>query len=568
MARKRAKTIQIDTQGRKLRKALEKATKRNRNADIVSVLRKLSEHEPAEPRWPQRLGDALKRSNRQEEAEVAYVNAMKLFSDQGFLPQAVAIGKLIVALNPQRTDVLDNIDPKQTRALRFAQAAPTPAPAPVAQVQAPTAQQAPPPVAAPVAAPVADADQAPTRVPPPAPARQLDQAPTKVPPPKAAADPSLGARPPTLDEERTLPMLTSLPEWLRDARQNISATQAKEAVKPATPLAAAAPEGFSFIGGMPSSGLAVGAQPLEPVAEGGSDEVRFNDIDDEDSFALCAEDIEVIVEAEEQTDERLSIQMWSGQNLAHLSASGLLAEISQAALGKLAHAAELSQPRAAEFICRKGDPADALFIIVEGTAHVVLPALAAGGVDLAAGQVFGEACLLQDGRRQADVRAKAGVVLLRIPKDELQSVAAEHSELHALLFELLIGRIVVNAIQTHPLFAGFDVEQRKKLAGMFELRRVPANVSLQLKGKLCDGLYVLLAGQFERTDGPEAGPLSLGTMVGYRSVSQRSPSPRTVTATSESVVLRLPWTRLEPLLGEQPADRPPTTQRLPNFPVS
>ncbi len=501
-----------DPKGDKLRKALRKAIEWDNDKDLINALRALEKHERREPRWPHRLGDALKRAEQYEEAEAAYLRAMKLFADGGFLPQSIALAKLVVALNPARTDVLDQIDQKATRALRGAE-------------------------------------------------REVVEPPT-LPWTKPAAPPPAPSEPPVKPPEEGESEQDRRPRFLPKPPRRPAATLPSAEDQPAADRPAAkADESPSFIGGIPREGMAVAAKALELAADASNDEVRYEDVSEDEWIELDPSDLEVITSPSVHGDDLPTpeqLQPWSGRRLTHLSATALFADVSKEALGKLARAAELLELGSGDFVCRRGEVADALFVIVEGLAFVVLPWLAEGGVDLAAGQVFGEASLLEEGTRQADVRAKGGLVLLRIDRSELRNIVAEHSEVHRLLFELLVKRLVVNTLQTGPLFTAFSMSQRRQLARMFEVRVAPRGVALLKEGKKSDALYLLLVGEFTATDDGRATPLPLGMMVGHRSLLSREPASRTVRATVESVVLRMPAKRF----AQFAAQYPPVVEQL------
>jgi CRP-like cAMP-binding protein len=411
------------------------------------------------------LGDALKRAGRLGDAEAAYVQAMNLFAEEGFLPQAVALGKLVVAINPARASLLDQIDQRATRDLRAS-----------------------------TSYGVAAA---------------------------AVAMPGGGGAPQAKASSQ------ATPEDVAQSEQD-------------------ATDRGSVIDGIVQGGIAGAAQPLEPAEDAAADEVRFVDVPAEDSVAIDVSDLDAILPAEAELEPAGQFEFddpLDAQHLSQLSAAGLFADVSQEALGMLARAAELSELRAGDYVCRQGDVADALFVIVEGTAHVRLPWLEGGGVTLAAGQVCGEACLLREAKRQADVRALGGLVLLRIPEKDLLRIVDAFPHVQEVLFDLLVKRLVTNTLRTSSLFAAFDPAQRKDLARMFEVRLAPAACALQQEGKRSDGLYLLLAGSFAAVDGQRHVPLPPATLIGHRSLLSRDVAVRTVVASSESLVLRLPKAR-------------------------
>lgn len=94
-----------------MREAWDRAVERDRPADAVTALTALERLDPLEPRWSQRLGEALRRIGKKQEAEDAFARATEAYVRQGFLPRAIAMAKLVASLNPSRTDLLARLSP-------------------------------------------------------------------------------------------------------------------------------------------------------------------------------------------------------------------------------------------------------------------------------------------------------------------------------------------------------------------------------------------------------------------------------------------------------------------------
>ena len=92
-------------------------------------------------------------------------------------------------------------------------------------------------------------------------------------------------------------------------------------------------------------------------------------------------------------------------------------------------------------IVRRGDPADALYLLLHGEVSVVI-ALAQGGrrrlSTLSAGMGFGEAALLTGGQRSADIRADTRCVCHRLPSAALARLEAERPGLMLQLLRNLL----------------------------------------------------------------------------------------------------------------------------------
>ena len=95
-------------------------------------------------------------------------------------------------------------------------------------------------------------------------------------------------------------------------------------------------------------------------------------------------------------------------------------------------------PRRGEVIIRKGDPSDALYLVLEGSLWVEEAA-----TELGAGTVVGEIGVLSSTRRRtATVVAKTDCVLARISADDFQQVYFTHPSVGLSLVRLVIDRLV------------------------------------------------------------------------------------------------------------------------------
>lgn len=396
-----------------LRGEWERAIEKDRHADAAKALAALEQAEPGDPQWSHRLGDALRRLGKTREAEAAFERATRRYAAKGFMPKAIAMAKLVIALNPARTDVLASLEAK------------------------PADTKAPPPL----------------RPPPP--------------------------------------------------------------VEPA---------------------------PLSVARDSLDDEVRFVDEPRSSIVIEVGEVVELTVdeEAPDAADHR-----------ATMASVRLLSGLPEAALSSLAAAAELVEVPASGYVMRRGEPADALFAIVEGA---VIVALRDGTTfALGEGDVVGEGCLLDEAERQADVRALRPAMLLCVPKAALDRATDAHPEVLARLFDLLARRLVSNLVGTAPLFAAFEPDARLSLARMFEVRRAPAGTVLAARGRRSDGLYVLVAGHLEAaSDGAPPVKVARGSSFGHGSLLGGRPAAETVTAVTESLVLRLPAAKFATLAALYP----------------
>jgi CRP/FNR family transcriptional regulator, cyclic AMP receptor protein len=105
-------------------------------------------------------------------------------------------------------------------------------------------------------------------------------------------------------------------------------------------------------------------------------------------------------------------------------------------------------PKRGDVIIRKGDPSDALYLVLEGSLFVE-----EAKAELGAGTVVGEIGVLSGTRRRtATVVAQTDCVLARVSADDFQQVYFTHPSVGLSLVRLVIDRLV--AEQDKPDLAG------------------------------------------------------------------------------------------------------------------
>jgi len=283
------------------------------------------------------------------------------------------------------------------------------------------------------------------------------------------------------------------------------------------------------------------APKLEPAHDEADDEVRFFDVDDASVIELDISELELELDITELAPER------EINRLALMPSFPLFSELPQDRLHVLAEGSDLVELPADVQVLEVGEPADALYCIVQGAVRVHVPQLD-GGPFLGEGDVFGESCLLAAGVRQADVFVHEPLTALRISREVLDIVVEGMPALDDVLFELLARRVVGNFLGSSPLFTVFSPSDRRELAKRFEVRRAEVGVHLMVKGKRSDGLYALMQGHVT-VDGADRGP---GSILGVRSMLSHSPAEATVTTASECVLLRLPSAKLNMFIAMFP----------------
>ncbi len=241
------------------------------------------------------------------------------------------------------------------------------------------------------------------------------------------------------------------------------------------------------------------------------------------------------------------------EHLAQLPSMPLFAEVPKPVLARLVRESRLVDLEPGEILIERGTTADALFVLVEGSVQLIRPQ-DEDTIMLSEGDVVGISCLLDRVSYEGDVTARTSVRALRISKLLLDRLVAEHPAVGDVLLEILGRRLVATLVQTSPLFSSFDDRARSKVAAMFGVRRASMGTAILEAGKRADGLYIPMIGKLiaVRPSGEEMGNLKLGRAVGQHSMLTGTPSPLTVRAESDVLLLRLSARRFHELVAKHP----------------
>lgn len=484
-----------------LRASWTKAIERDKPHDAIHALVQLERLEPNEPRWAQRLGESYRRVGDTKCAVDAFARAFERYFARGFVPRAIAMAKLVKSLDAARGDLLERSLPRD---------APMPPPLPRA--------------------------------------RPMTERPPLHNDPRA--EHLVALRPPPLpDKNLVKPLAPPLPAAKGPKPARSSGEMAKIAPPPPPPP----PDSYRQAP-LPDTFRISRPAPLSLAPDSSGDEIRFEDAPEASIEILLVEletsevvnievddsDVEVVSDTRPVEPSILSTRRRNPDFDAYTSLATvrLFAALSRDALIALADAAELVEFVPGAMIIVRDERAFALYSIVSGSACVVVPG--SPEIRLREGDIFGEASLLEEGKRQADVKAETPLMALRVEKSALAPVMKEHPELEDALFDLMARRLVMNLMHSSPIFAAFDPQGRLELAQKFEVRRAAAGTVIAERGRRSDGLYVLLAGHV-MAEPAEGKPtrIARGTAFGHASLLG-SGSNLTIRCITESVILRMP----------------------------
>jgi CRP-like cAMP-binding protein len=142
-----------------------------------------------------------------------------------------------------------------------------------------------------------------------------------------------------------------------------------------------------------------------------------------------------------------------------LRAIGPFSELPTAPLRPVAQAAEVARFGAGEVIVRQGDPADAVYALLEGKAEVWLEDTPQRPVllrTMRSGQLFGETAVLYRGPRSATIKANTDVMTLKIPGPAFLELLQSSPELAVRVAVILAQRLASDrhTLASDPMTSG------------------------------------------------------------------------------------------------------------------
>jgi len=195
-----------------------------------------------------------------------------------------------------------------------------------------------------------------------------------------------------------------------------------------------------------------------------------------------------------------------------------------------------------DVLFREGDAGDALYVVVEGelTVHSEGPPRVEMS-RLGPGSFIGEVALMTDQPRPATVTCTQNAELLRIDRNTLSRVLANHGDVLRAVLRFVRDRLVDRWMRTSPLFRPFNDAQRIELAAKFKFLEIDSNTVLLAAGHRPDGLYIVLAGQFAvHRNGSAVARLGPGDLIGETALLSGGAFRSDVVARGKALALLLP----------------------------
>jgi ATP-binding cassette subfamily B protein len=226
--------------------------------------------------------------------------------------------------------------------------------------------------------------------------------------------------------------------------------------------------------------------------------------------------------------------------------------------------AEHAQPRRLAFgetLCKAGDLAEGLFVVVSGSIRVFAEE---GGKEFSqglrkTGDVFGEIVMLREYRHEWSARASGKTELLFIPRSVIAPMIAASPSARALVASrVAIGSAGGLLSQLFDLRGKIDKDELDELTRSIGVKQVPAGMEILKQGSSGDRrLYVVRQGEVRivrREDGTDypLATLRAGDTFGERACLMRQEQHASVTAQADTALLVIPEKTVSFLLERNP----------------
>lgn len=258
-----------------------------------------------------------------------------------------------------------------------------------------------------------------------------------------------------------------------------------------------------------------------------------------------------------------------------LRTSHILSGLDRATLKALARVFVPVTVEAGQAVMHQGDTGDSMFMVASG--RLQASRKSADGTEsilgeICTGEIVGEASILTDEPRYAEVTALLDSNLLRLSRFDFQNLLAEHpGELQHLSSVIArrrqeghqqrfrpVSRSLIEFLQNVPLFAFLPPPLLREIEPNLTWLHLPAGRELMHQGDEADGLYVVVGGRlrFESRDAQgrlvRSGDFARGDIVGELALLTGDQRSATVRAMRDSELVKLSNVSVQRMLHEAP----------------
>jgi ATP-binding cassette subfamily B protein len=210
-------------------------------------------------------------------------------------------------------------------------------------------------------------------------------------------------------------------------------------------------------------------------------------------------------------------------------------------------------------VVRAGDDSDSFYVVYSGRARVI--AINSTGDEVTVGTLtrgnsFGEQGLLSHSPRRFTIRATSDLALLRLNKNDFESLLANHPTLRE-YFDKYISEISIRSfLKLCTVFSPLSADEIRTLLGSMELKQYLANTFIIREGETGDAFYILRSGSAtvvkESDGGKVLNHLKVGDSFGELALLTGQARAASIITSEASSVFRLEKSEFDRIVATAP----------------
>ncbi|MDX8401280.1 MAG: cyclic nucleotide-binding domain-containing protein [Mariprofundaceae bacterium] len=212
-----------------------------------------------------------------------------------------------------------------------------------------------------------------------------------------------------------------------------------------------------------------------------------------------------------------------------------------------------------ETICRAGDPAAHMWLLVEGEVDVLVPGQSVSTMRGSREKpcLLGELGYFTGMRRAATLCCATEVVVIELSYEKIEALLAQDAELRPIMEHLFRHRLVLPLLSRHEIFKRINDVDRRRLVVLFENSTLRPGQVLIEQGEETPDAWMVQSGTMlllRREDGEEVflGSMHPGDMFHLGGLLRGYQAPYRAVAGTSVKLLRLPRAAFEPFMQRRP----------------
>ena len=199
------------------------------------------------------------------------------------------------------------------------------------------------------------------------------------------------------------------------------------------------------------------------------------------------------LEIDDVAESQSSLALQQARTMLH--AIPLFAELDPRSLDAVFQGSTVLSLKAGEIVYRQGAAPESLYVVVNGRVALIDEAASRTELyTLGENEFFGEASLLCNEPRASTVEAVEDCDLLAFDRATMTACVARTPAVISVLLRFLRERMIEHLLRTSPLFTCFELAERRSLSRRFQVIEMTAGAELISQGLRSIGLFVLLSG--------------------------------------------------------------------------